>query len=426
MDISLDLQYLQGFVESKDINAIRSNIEKAHKDLEHRLGAGSDFTGWLDLPSKTQEGMLDDMMRLGEEIRKDADCLISIGIGGSYAGVAAALEFLAHEQKLPVHFSGNNLSSGRLFTLLNQLENKSVYVAVISKSGTTTEPALAFRIIHKWMQGKYGKDELKKRIICITDAKKGALRQIAKKNSYRSFVISDDVGGRFSVLTPVGLVPLAIAGINVKALINGARTAQISCSQMDMKTNIAYQYAANRFILYNKGKLIEVLSSFYQRLSLIEEWWKQLHGESEGKEGKGLFPTSLSFTADLHSIGQLLQEGQRNMFETFMMVENPGHGIIIPYDEEDLDDFNCVAGKDLDHVNKQAYKATAAAHFEGGVPSMTIVIPQFNAENLGQLFYFFMKAVAIKGYLLGINPFDQPGVEAYKKKMFALLGKQGK
>ena len=424
MDITLDTNYLKDFVDKKDFDAIMSEVKKAHAALENKIGAGSEFTGWIDLPNKIEDAFLEELIDYGEEVRKHSDCLISIGIGGSYVGLHAALEFLISEQKLPVYYAGNNLSSGHIYHMLKELENKRVTVVVISKSGTTTEPALAFRIIYRFMEGKYNPEELKKRIIVITDPKEGALRKIALKEGYRIFPIDPDVGGRFSVLTSAGLVPLAIAGIDIKTLMEGARKAQVDCSKLDLKENIAYRYAAARQVLYNKGKDIEVLSTFYQRLNMVEEWWKQLHGESLGKEGKGLFPTSLSFTADLHSMGQMLQEGPRNILETFMTVEQPGHELIIPHFEANLDNFNCVAGKDLDYVNKQAFKATAAAHYEGGVPNMTVNIPRLDANCLGQLFYFFMKGVGIKGYLMGINPFDQPGVEAYKKKMFALLGRK--
>ncbi len=424
MDIKLDCTNLKGYVEEKDYKALLPAIQKAHNDLENKTGKGSEFTGWLDLPSRMEDSFLDELVEFGREVRENSDCLLSIGIGGSYVGIHAVLEFLIAEQKLPVHFAGQDLSSNYLYYLLKSLENKRITVVVISKSGTTTEPALAFRIVKKFMQEQYSAEELKKRIICITDPQEGALRSIARTEGYRTFPIDRDIGGRFSVLTAAGLVPLAIAGIDIKGLVQGARVAQRVCSRMDMETNIAYQYAAARFLLYQQGKTIEVLSTFYQRLALVEEWWKQLFGESEGKEGKGLFPTSLSFTTDLHSMGQLIQEGQRNMFETFLLIDQPGHGMIIPEDDENLDNFNCVAGKDLDYVNKQACKATAAAHYEGGVPNMTITVPRFDAPSLGQLFYFFEKAVAIKGYLLGVNPFDQPGVEAYKRKMFELLGRK--
>lgn len=424
MDIKLDRTNLKGFIEQKDYDAILPVIQKAHNDLESRTGKGAAFTGWLDLPSRLEDSFLDELVEFGKKVRETSDCLLSIGIGGSYVGIHATLEFLIAEQKLPVHFAGQDLSSNYLHYLLKSLEDKRVTAVVISKSGTTTEPALAFRIIKKFMEEQYSAEELKERIICITDPHAGALRAIARKAGYRTFPIDPDIGGRFSVLTAAGLVPLAIAGIDIKALIQGARAAQRFCSRMDLETNTAYQYAAARYLLYKQGKTIEVLSTFYQRLALVEEWWKQLFGESEGKDGKGLFPTSLSFTTDLHSMGQLIQEGPRNMFETFLLIDHPGHGVIVPEDKDNLDNFNCVAGKDLDYVNKQAWAATAAAHYEGGVPNMTITVPGFDAYSLGQLFYFFEKSVAIKGYLLGVNPFDQPGVEAYKKKMFELLGRK--
>lgn len=424
MDIKLDRANLKGYVEEKDYKALLPAIQKAHDDLENRTGRGSEFTGWLDLPYRIEDKFLDELVEFGRDIRESSDCLVSIGIGGSYVGIHASLEFLVAEQKFPVYFAGHNLSSNYLYHLLKDLEDKRVSAVVISKSGTTTEPALAFRIIKKFMEERYSAEELKKRIICITDPAEGALRTISQKGGYRTFDINPDVGGRFSILSAAGLVPLAIAGIDVKSLIEGARKAQVHCSKLDLEMNIAYQYAAARFVLHSRGKDIEVLSTFYQRLALVEEWWKQLFGESEGKDGKGLFPTSLSFTTDLHSMGQLIQEGQRNMFETFLLVDQPGRGVIIPEDEDNLDNFNCVAGRDLDYVNKQACKATAMAHYEGGVPNMTITVPRFDAPSLGQLFYFFEKAVAIKGYLLGVNPFDQPGVEAYKKKMFELLGRK--
>ena len=424
MNIKFDKRNLKGYIDKKDFKNILPQVERAHHELENKTGKGSELTGWMDLPSRIENSFLEEIEELGQKIRENSDCLISIGIGGSYIGIHASLEFLISEQKLPVYFAGHNLSSGYLYHLLEELKDKRVSVVVISKSGTTTEPALAFRIVYKFMQAKYDPDELKKRIICITDAQKGALRRIAQNEDYRSFVIHNNVGGRFSILTAAGLVPLSIAGLDVKGLIEGARKAQIYCSKMDLDKNFSYQYAAARYLLYKQGKFIEILSSFYQRLAVIEEWWKQLFGESEGKDGKGIFPTSLSFTTDLHSMGQLIQEGQRNLFETFLIVEQPGHEVIIPSDDDNLDNFNCAAGRDLDFVNKQAYQATAMAHYEGGVPNMTIILPRFDAHSLGELYYFFEKAVAIYGYLLGVNPFNQPGVEAYKKKMFALLGRK--
>lgn len=424
MRIKLDTSNLKGFIRDEDFKAMLPKVEQAHNDLVNRTGKGAEFTGWLDLPSKTEDRFLSELTALGEEIRAHSDCLVSIGIGGSYVGIRASVEFLIAERKMPVYYAGNNLSASQMDYLLNQIKDKRVTVVVISKSGTTTESALAFRIIRAFMEKKYKSAELKKRIICITDEKKGALRKIAQQEGFRTFPISDDVGGRFSVLSPVGLVPLAIAGIDVREMIMGARRAEVACAKMDLTDNWAYRYGAARYLLYQEGKKIEVLSTFYQRLGFIGEWWKQLFGESEGKNGKGIFPSALNFTADLHSMGQLIQDGERNMFETFLVVENAGYKSIIPHDPADMDSFNCVAGKDLDYVNKQAYKATAMAHFEGGVPNMSILIPEFNAYSLGQIYYFFEKAVAITGYLLGVNPFDQPGVEAYKKKMFALLGKK--
>jgi glucose-6-phosphate isomerase len=295
---------------------------------------------------------------------------------------------------------------------------------VISKSGTTTEPAIAFRVIKELLESKYQGEELKKRIICVTDEHQGALRKIANQEGYRSFIIPDDVGGRFSILTPVGLVPLALAGVDIQSLVDGARKAQAEYAICDLDKNTCYRYAALRNVLYAKGKKIEVLSSFYPNVFYVAEWFKQLFGESEGKQGKGIFPASLMMSTDLHSMGQWMQEGERTVFETFMQIDRPHHDVIIPRDKEDLDGFNYVAHKGFDFVNKKAYEATAAAHFEGGVPNMTITLCKADAMHLGHLYYFFEKACGISGYILGVNPFDQPGVEAYKKKMFALLGKR--
>ncbi|MFA5059240.1 MAG: glucose-6-phosphate isomerase [Candidatus Omnitrophota bacterium] len=424
MDITLNKDNLKGFISEADFSNLTSDIERIHDAIEQKKGKGAEFTGWVDLPSKITSGVLSEIQKCAKDLQKQSDCVISIGIGGSYLGIRATVEFLSEEVKLPIYYAGQNLSSDGLFTLLAALKNKRVSVVVISKSGTTTEPALAFRIVKKFMESKYSGAQLKKRIVCVTDAKKGALRAIAEKNGYKTFVIPDDIGGRFSVLTPVGLVPLAIAGINIKDLVEGAREAQEEFSQKDLSRNIAYQYAAARYLLYKKGKIIEVVSSFYPDMFYVAEWFKQLFGESEGKNGQGIFPASLTLTADLHSMGQLMQDGQRNIFETFLMIDQPRHKVIIPKEKDDLDKFNYVAGKSLDFVNKKAYEATACAHFEGGVPNMTLSIPKINANTLGQLYYFFEKAVAVSGYLLGVNPFDQPGVEAYKKKMFELLGKK--
>lgn len=423
MSVKFDGEYLRNSLQQDDYDHLMPLLLDAHNKLHEKTGKGHDYTGWMDLPKKIDDAFLNELVKLGEDVRENSDCLVSIGIGGSYIGIRATLEFLIGDQKLPVYYAGNNISSGAMHYLLEKLRDKRVTVCVISKSGTTTEPALAFRIIKKFMEDKYSGEDLKNRIICVTDEKKGALRTIADKEGFKSFTIPDDVGGRFSIFTPVGLVPLAIAGIDIHGLVNGARAAQDDYAKPDLKNNAAYLYGASRYLLYRKGKAIEILSTFYQRLSFVEEWWKQLFGESEGKDGKGIFPASLNFTADLHSMGQLIQEGDRNMFETFLIVKDSGHGVMIPEDPQNLDNFNCVANKDLDWVNKQAYKATANAHFEGGIPNMTIIVEKFDAESLGHLFYFFQKAVAIMGYLLNVNPFNQPGVEAYKKKMFKLLGR---
>ncbi len=424
MGLRIEMQNLKGFIEEKDIQALSVRIEQAHQQLEEGTGAGSEYTGWLHLPSSIEESFLEELTALGQEVRACSDCVVSIGIGGSYLGIRSTLEFLRGGETLPVYYAGHNMSVDYLQGLMDKIRDKDVSVVVISKSGTTTEPALSFRIIRELLSKKYSEEQLKKRIICVTDAKKGALRKVADKYGYRSYVIPDDVGGRFSVLTPVGLVPLAIAGVDVKALVAGARAAEQEYGVADVSKNAAYRYAAARFQLFQKGKRIEVLSSFYDNMVSVNEWWKQLFGESEGKEGKGIFPASLILSTDLHSMGQLMQDGVRNIFETFVDIEKSQYRIFIPKDPEDIDGFNCVAGKDLDFVNKQAYKATAAAHSEGGVPNMTIVLTQADAFHLGQLYYFFEKAVAVSGYLSGVNPFNQPGVESYKTKMFDLIGKK--
>ena len=423
MSIKLDKKYLKGFVEDKDLEGLFPRIERAHNELESKSCAGSEYVGWTDLPKNIPDSLITEIEQLGEKVRSQSDCLISIGIGGSYLGIRAAVEYLRGETEIPIYYAGHNMSVDYLYKMLEELKDKKVSVVVISKSGTTTEPALAFRIVKQFMADKYGQEQMKDRIICVTDSSKGALLQVADKNGYKKFVIPDDVGGRFSVLTPVGLVPLAIAGVNIREIIAGACEGQDEYSNKDIKKNIAYQYAGIRNILYKSGKVIEVKSSFYDNMQYVMEWWKQLYGESEAKQGQGIFPASLVMSTDLHSMGQLMQDGMRNVFETFLDVSKPEHSILIPEDEDDLDKFNIIAGKDLDYVNKQGAKATAEAHFEGGVPNMTLTLDEASAFNLGKLFYFYERAVAISGSLLDVNPFDQPGVEAYKKKMFALLGK---
>jgi glucose-6-phosphate isomerase len=422
--ITLETGYLKTFVQGDDLAKIYPRVKQAHDDLHGRRGKGSEFTGWLDLPSRIPESLIKQLTQLGADVAAHSDCLVSIGIGGSYLGIRASLEFLG-TPKLPVYYAGHNISGEYLHQLLQILENKRVTVVVISKSGTTTEPAIAFRAVRKLLEKKYQGEELKKRIICVTDEKKGALRKIAEQGGFRSFVIPDDVGGRFSILTPVGLVPLALAGVDIAAFVEGARQAQQEYAICDLEKNACYRYAALRNLLYGQGKKIEVLSSFYPQVQYVSEWWKQLFGESEGKDHKGIFPASLILSADLHSMGQLMQDGERTLFETFLSLDKPAFDVAIPEDRDNLDGFNYVAGKSFDFVNKKAYEATAAAHFEGGVPNMTIKLCKADAHHLGQLYYFFEKACGISGYVLGVNPFDQPGVEAYKSKMFALLKEKG-
>lgn len=423
MGITLNANLLKDCVSTDEIKKLSSPIEKAHHDLHHKSGAGNDFLGWVDLPSRTEDFLIRDLENLANEVKEYSEAVISIGIGGSYLGILSTIEFLGGPSKLPIYYAGHNMSSTALSKIVELINTKDVSVVVISKSGATTEPALAFRIINQAMQAKYDAAEMKRRIICVTDAKKGALRQIADAKGYRSYIIPDDVGGRFSVLTPVGLVPLAMAGVDIGGFINGFRAGEKEYANPNVEENAAYYYAAARNVLYNKGKVIEMFASFYPNMQYVAEWWKQLYGESEGKEGKGIFPASTILSTDLHSMGQLMQEGMRNIFETFVMIEQMPQTVLIPPSEDDLDEFNCVANKDIDWVNKQAYQATAEAHYEGGVPNMTITLGQADAHHIGQLYYFYEKAVGISGYLLGVNPFDQPGVEAYKKKMFNRLGK---
>lgn len=423
MSIKLDQANLKGFVDPCEIEALSSQVAQAQQALENKTGAGNDYLGWTNLATSIDDSFLDEIVALGKEVRANSDCIVSIGIGGSYLGIRAVSEYIRNKTEIPIYYAGHNISVDYMTDLLEKIKDKRVTLVVISKSGTTTEPAIAFRILKKVLKEKYSDEEMKSRIICVTDEKKGALRQVVEAQGYRSFIIPDDVGGRFSVLTPVGLVPLALAGVDIKSLVQGARAGEKEYASDDLKTNIACQYAAIRFLLFQKEKRIEVTSSFYDNMHYVGEWWKQLYGESEGKQGKGLFPASLIFSTDLHSMGQLMQEGVRNVFETFIDIDQSETQIAIPTEDENLDNFNIVAGKDLDYVNKQAHKATASAHFEGGVPNMTIVLDKGDLFHLGQLFYFYERAVALSGYLLEVNPFDQPGVEAYKKKMFALLGR---
>ncbi len=431
--IEIEITNLRNALSLDEIKSCQADISRHHRALHDKSGAGSDFLGWLDLPSKTQDKFIDEIETLAAAIRKEADVFLCVGIGGSYLGAKAVNnamnEFFydnydkAGRPNPVIIFAGQNLSAVYMNSLFKYLEGKSVYVNVISKSGTTTEPAVAFRVIKKYMEDKYGKDA-KNRIIATTDQSKGALKKLADSEGYKTFVIPDDVGGRFSVLTPVGLLPIAVAGHSIKKLVEGARSFETLTACDDIMKNPAYMYAACRYLLYKKGFMVELLSNFEPALHFVSEWWKQLYGESEGKDKKGIFPAAVDFTTDLHSMGQYIQDGERKLFETFLIIAKTAR-FDIPLDPANLDGLNFLAGNDLSHANKMAYEGTRLAHLEGGVPNMTITLPELNEYYLGQLIYFYEKAVAISGYLIVVNPFDQPGVESYKKNMFALMKKPG-
>lgn len=432
--MQIDIQGLQDFFTEKELSRMTALTQAVTKDLDKGKGAGAEFTGWVNLPANYNKKEFDRILKAGRRIKRNSDAVVVIGIGGSYLGAKAAYEFLAHpfqnqldkaKRKAPeLYFAGINLSADYHQGLMDVLEGKDWSIIMISKSGTTTEPAIAFRLLKDKLEAQYGKKKAAQRIYAITDAKKGALRKLSKQEGYETFVVPDDVGGRFSVLTAVGLLPLAAVGINIKAMMKGAATAM-----EDMKApfgkNIAMQYAAMRNVLYNKGKTTEIMVSFEPRMTYLMEWWKQLYGESEGKENKGIFPASAIFTADLHSLGQYIQEGRRNIFETALVLEKVKSNLKVPTAEADLDGLGYLEGKTLHYVNGKAIEGVRNAHVAGAVPNIRLIIPKADAENLGYLFYFFEKACAISGYLLGVNPFDQPGVEAYKRSMFELLGKPG-
>lgn len=403
--------------------------------LHEKTGAGNDFLGWVDLPVDYDKDEFARIQKAAEKIQGDSDVLIVIGIGGSYLGARACIDALSHtfynalskeQRKTPeIYYVGNNISGTYLKDLLDVCEGKEVSVNVISKSGTTTEPAIAFRVFKQFMEEKYGKEEAKNRIFATTDKARGALLTLAKEEGYETFTIPDDVGGRFSVLTAVGLLPIAAAGINIEELMQGAADARAEYSNENVEENACYQYAAVRNALLRKGKTTEIVVNYEPCLQYFGEWWKQLYGESEGKDGKGLYPSSVNFSTDLHSLGQYIQDGQRILFETVINVEHPRKDVELKEEASDLDGLNYLAGKTMDFVNKQAFQGTILAHVDGGVPNVVINLPAINAYHMGQLIYFFEKACGISGYLLGVNPFDQPGVEEYKKNMFALLGKKG-
>ncbi len=430
--MKLDLQHA---VIEQELEGMSPFIETAHQLLHNKTGLGNFYTGWLDLPLKYDQEEFARIIEAAKRIKESSDALVVIGIGGSYLGARAAINFLTHSfyNQLPkekrngveVYFVGHNISASYINDLLELLEGKELSLNVISKSGTTTEPAIAFRIMREWLEKKYGKEEAKKRIYATTDKAKGALRKLATEEGYETFVIPDEVGGRYSVLTAVGLLPIAAAGINITEMMEGAKAGYQEFQETDIRKNICYQYAAARNILYNKGKEIELFVNYEPALDYMAEWWKQLFGESEGKEGKGIFPASVHFTTDLHSLGQYVQEGKRNIFETVVNIEHPLVNVEVPKADNNLDELDYLLTESLNEINQKALAATKLAHVDGGVPNIEIMIPDNTPYTFGKLIYFFEKACAISGYLLGVNPFDQPGVEAYKKNMFALLGKPG-
>ena len=403
-------------------------VREAHRLLHSGKGAGNEYLGWLHLPQNYDREEFARIKDAAQEVQANADAFVVIGIGGSYLGARAAIEMLTPSftsKQVPIYYVGNNLSSSYLADLLSLLESKDVYLNVISKSGTTTEPALAFRILRDLMEGKYGRAEAKDRILATTDRSRGALKQLADAEGYRTFVIPDDIGGRYSVLTAVGLLPMAVAGINIDEVMAGAETALHDYQSPNLRSNPCYQYAAVRNCLHRKGKLIEILVTYEPALHYLAEWWKQLFGESEGKDHKGMFPASVDFTTDLHSLGQYIQDGLRILMETVIQVEHPQADITLSSDPVNLDGLNYLAGKSVDYVNRKALEGTLLAHTDGDVPCVVVGVPQLNEFHFGQLVYFFEKACAISGYILGVNPFNQPGVEAYKRNMFALLGRPG-
>jgi len=433
--LKFDYSKALAFVNQHEVDYFADPIRLAHEQLHNKTGAGSDYLGWIDLPTAYDKEEFARIQKAAAKIQNDSDVLIVIGIGGSYLGARAAIEALSHsfynylpkdKRKTPeIYFAGNNISSTYVTHLLDLIEGKDFSVNVISKSGTTTEPAIAFRIFRAALEKKYGKEEAKKRIYATTDQAKGALKKLATEEGYESFVIPDDVGGRYSVLTAVGLLPIATAGIDIEEMMKGAADAAKEYSSPNVAENEAYQYAAVRNALYRKGKAIEILVNYEPSLHYVSEWWKQLYGESEGKDYKGIYPASVDFSTDLHSMGQFIQEGSRNIFETVIQVDKVPHEITIESDPDDLDGLNFLAGKTMDFVNKKAFQGTMLAHTDGQVPNLIVTVPDLTPYSFGYLVYFFEKACGISGYLSGVNPFDQPGVEAYKKNMFALLGKPG-
>lgn len=432
MAVTLNTKYLAPFVQSHELAAVAPQVEAAHRTLHEKTGLGNEFLGWLSLPKDYDKAEFARIQAAAKKIQKNSQVLVVIGIGGSYLGARAAIELLHSPQynQLPkatpeIYFAGSSISPQALGNIIKLCQGKDFSVNVISKSGTTTEPALAFRVFRKLLIEKYGKEGAKERIFCTTDKAKGTLKTLAGREGYETFVIPDDVGGRFSVLTAVGLLPIAVSGANIKALIKGAADAMEAYSVCDLEKNHCYRYAALRSILNRKGKAVELMVSYEPSFAMMAEWYKQLFGESEGKDGKGLYPSSVIFSTDLHSMGQFIQEGSPLLFETVVDFKKAPNDCFIEMDEENFDGLNFLANQNMSVVNRKAMEGTILAHTQGGVPNIVLELPENNEYELGQMIYFFEKACAISAYLLGVNPFNQPGVESYKKNMFALLGKPG-
>ena len=432
MSVSLETRYLEGFVRAHEWGALQEQVSAAHEALHSGTGLGNDFLGWLSLPTDYEKAEFARIQAAAERIRQDTDIFIVIGIGGSYLGARAAIEFLksplynAKKKDTPdIYFAGNSISGTALKELLELCEGRRVSVNVISKSGTTTEPAIAFRVFRDYLERTVGHEEAKKRIYATTDRAKGTLKGLADREGYETFVVPDDVGGRYSVLTAVGLLPIAVAGCDIAALMAGAADAQKALADPDITRNDCYRYAAARNILLRKGRAVELMVSYEPCCAMLNEWWKQLYGESEGKDGKGLFPASVVFSTDLHSLGQFVQDGSNMLFETVMQFGRAPEDMVIEEDADNVDGLNFLAGRAMSEINRKAFEGTVLAHSDGGTPSLVLNIPAIDEHSLGYLIYFFEKACAISGYLLGVNPFDQPGVESYKRNMFALLGKPG-
>ena len=434
-EVRFDYSKAGGFIGQEELGNLKTSVMAARDTLVNRSGAGNDFLGWVDLPVDYDKDEFARIQKAAAKIQGDSDVLLVIGIGGSYLGARAAIEFLSHsfynnlskdKRKTPeIYFVGNSISSKYIRDLQDMLDGKDFSINIISKSGTTTEPAIAFRVFKKMLIEKYGKEEANKRIYATTDKARGALKSLANEEGYESFVVPDDVGGRYSVLTAVGLLPIAVSGADITKLMEGAAFGRKKALETPYEENPALLYAAVRNILLRKGKMVEIVANYEPCLHYVSEWWKQLYGESEGKDQKGIFPASVDLTTDLHSMGQFIQDGARIMFETVMEVESSPAEILLEEEEVDTDGMNYLAGKSVDFVNKSAMNGTILAHTDGSVPNVKVIIPELDEYNLGQLFYFFEFACGVSGYLLGVNPFNQPGVESYKKNMFALLGKPG-